>query len=170
MVTATTTLPSPLCPLQQPGTQYAGRWVGPKRVAKNLAPPVLYPQTVQPLTSCYSKLGIMALLDVFTGAVFIVDASSVGGIFLQLHIPHRSISLTQHCTVRNCVLFCTDSCWRVCCLVFVWRPYFGIKPRSQLQHFGTQQDTCVTDLPSIEQFSSCVPTDGISQEGICSSK
>ena len=58
------------------------------------------PQTVQHVMRCYSNCGIMALLDVVTGAVFIVDVFNEGNIFLSLRIAHRSISpLTQQKTL-----------------------------------------------------------------------
>ena len=53
----------------------------------------------------------MALLDVVTGAVFIVDVVSLGDIFLSFRITHRSISLLFQyttlyiCILRNIVLF-----------------------------------------------------------------
>jgi hypothetical protein len=69
--------------------QYAGSCVGGKGSvkwgAKNLPTNSYFtPKTVQPLNSCYSNYDIMALLDVVTGAVFIVDAFNVDDIFLSL--------------------------------------------------------------------------------------
>ena len=56
--------------------------------------PVFQTQTVQSETSsCRRNCGIMSLLDVVRGAVFIVSAFKVGYIFLWLRITQRSISL-----------------------------------------------------------------------------
>jgi transcription elongation factor Elf1 len=53
---------------------------------------VLYPQTFQAGTSCYSNYGIMNLLDIATGAVFIVDVCKVCEILLPLRITHALFS------------------------------------------------------------------------------
>ena len=62
--------------------------------------PVLNPRTFQIGTSCYSNYVIMAHIDVDTGAVFIVDAFSIGDIYFSLRIIHAlflSCFSTQHC-------------------------------------------------------------------------
>ena len=65
--------------------------VGQEGCEKSRPTPVLYQRTFQPGTSSYSNYGIMALLDVATGVAFIVDAFSIGDIFLQLRITHPYI-------------------------------------------------------------------------------
>jgi len=65
---------------------------GQEGCEKSRPTPVLYLRTFQPGTSCYSKYGIMALLDVATGVVFIVDAFSTSDNFLLLCITHTYFS------------------------------------------------------------------------------
>jgi len=75
---------------------------GQEGCQKSRPKPVLYLRTFQPGTSCYSKYGIMELLDVATGVVFIVDAFSTSDIFLQLRITHTYISpVSLHNTVYH---------------------------------------------------------------------
>jgi len=68
--------------------------------AINLAPHQYFtPQTVQPESSCYGKCLIMANFVIATGAVFIVDACSIGDIFPTLGVTHAlflSCFSTQH--------------------------------------------------------------------------
>jgi len=63
-----------------------GLRVGQEGCVKSCPTPTLCPQTVQHVMRCYSNCGIMALLDVVTGAVFIVNAFNDGNIFLSLRI------------------------------------------------------------------------------------
>ena len=84
--------------------QYTGSWVGLKGdsswVRKILSHTDTLHQTVQPVMRCPTNYGIMALLDVVTGAIFIVDSFNVGHIFLSLCITQSSISpLSQHTTL-----------------------------------------------------------------------
>ena len=61
--------------------------------------PVLNPRTFKTGTSCYSYYGIKDPIDVDTGAVFIVDAFSIGDIYLSLRIINAlflSCFSTQH--------------------------------------------------------------------------
>ena len=178
-----------------------GGWAqtaGREGCVKSHPTPLLYQQTVQPATSCYSNYGIMARLDIAAGAVFTFDAFSVCNNFFSFCISHRytRISLlfqyttlyithplflscfsTQHCisptlyfspvSVHNTVyLHSAEFCvvlnrqlLEFLLLLFAVASIFCNQASSTLVTFLYTQDTCVTDLPSIEQFSFVVQED-----------